>query len=259
MDRVGSVAEQVRAGVVGNVVPWGHVLAPHARQEVDQMLPAREALMAAIAEVIYPVLINVFVTQGNEAARRLLEDGDTRIFKQEGAPEEDVEYALGTFAVLHETADEVERFLAQAGGDIARSLSGEAAITDDMIDALRQELVGAYRGPPVSLTDLQRRVRDTIDASLVRALRVARTEVGRATMEGKQAAMARVDLPKEKRWITAGDGLARESHQAYESQGWVEEGHTYGGVIQYPLQNGAPAGEVVNCRCDLEWRRRKAA
>jgi hypothetical protein len=49
-------------------------------------------------------------------------------------------------------------------------------------------------------------------------------------------------------WISAGDGEERESHKIDGEVRAVNEPFSNG--LLYPLQEGAPAREVVNCRCD---------
>jgi len=90
-----------------------------------------------------------------------------------------------------------------------------------------------------------------------RAERISRTEVGVATMAGREAAFgdAQEVLGKvNKVWITAGDADVRESHESLDNVPanadgeWVTDA---GNVLAYPLDPSAEPEERIGCRCDM--------
>lgn len=72
----------------------------------------------------------------------------------------------------------------------------------------------------------------------------------------------------KKVWFTQGDSLVRSSHSAVNGQSRfmrTARGHRVRSVfrvgsasLEHPRQPGGPPGEVINCRCFLEYRRVRA-
>jgi phage portal protein BeeE len=92
-------------------------------------------------------------------------------------------------------------------------------------------------------------VRNELDVELKRASMIARTETGMA------ASKARFDVlgveVETKRWLSARDSVVRKTHQHYNAKGSVPVSYEYAPGLRYPLDQGAEAGEVINCRCVL--------
>lgn len=98
-----------------------------------------------------------------------------------------------------------------------------------------------------TIHDLQGSLKQYFDGSNVRALRVARTETGFASNGTRVASFAEAGI-RGHEWFTAGDSAVRESHK--KNDGVVRHlGHAFPNGLRHPLELGAPAGEVVNCRC----------
>lgn len=91
--------------------------------------------------------------------------------------------------------------------------------------------------------------------SEMRADTIARTETVAAYNGGEyDGAVALGEFgPVEKQWLAANDRRTRESHQAADGQVVAFDAKfVVGGVMMdRPHDPGAPAGEVVNCRCVL--------
>lgn len=90
-----------------------------------------------------------------------------------------------------------------------------------------------------------------------RADTVARTEVVGAYVNGDAAGVAALgdNGPTEKVWVATHDTRTRESHaEAHDQAVPVNTPFVVGGVqMMHPHAPGAPAGEVVNCRCYTEY------
>ena len=110
-----------------------------------------------------------------------------------------------------------------------------------------------------SLQEIARTIDDLYLDEIIpdRSMTIARTEVGNAANFASHEAAQASGVPMEKTWNTLGDGFVRESHadadgQTVEQDQDFEEGGSY---LGWPgdISKGAPAEEVVNCRCFLTW------
>jgi HK97 family phage portal protein len=87
-----------------------------------------------------------------------------------------------------------------------------------------------------------------------RSKRIAQTEVIGATNDGQLRAYMEAGV-EQKEWLTAGDEKVRDSHQINGQRVPVTESFrtNAGNILNYPgdRQSGAPAEEVINCRCTV--------
>jgi Phage Mu protein F like protein len=99
------------------------------------------------------------------------------------------------------------------------------------------------------------------EIGLARARRIARTEVHNAAMYGQQVAAEASPLAYQKEWLSTEDGRTRKGHNEmngdrvaldaafsvplYDRNGELIERHN----MLYPGATGAPASQVINCRC----------
>lgn len=120
--------------------------------------------------------------------------------------------------------------------------------------AIRDELREGFVAGE-SIDKLTRRVRNASTVSQRRARVIARTEVVGASNHGAMTgARALPGLePEFKTWLATKDGRTRPTHVAADGQKVpFEEPFTVGGwKMQHPHAFGAPAEEVVNCRCTV--------
>lgn len=88
-----------------------------------------------------------------------------------------------------------------------------------------------------------------------RGLVIARTEVHTAQVASNDAAAREVGGVELKEWASAEDERTRESHRAADGQRVALDGSfDVGGVrMAMPGEMGAPAAEVVNCRCAVAY------
>lgn len=95
----------------------------------------------------------------------------------------------------------------------------------------------------------------------VRAETIARTEVIAASNLGSLEAASASGLRLDKQWVTTRDGRTREAHRAVMGQTKpIDEAFIVDGErLMYPGDSslGASAGNTINCRCTMVYRRAK--
>lgn len=185
--------------------------------------------------------------------------------------------------VWRETADDVADQVQRAANDLAKRRGETAAAAPEpgafVVPQVRNELAETYLGSRrsflvnvgvdlwesmreqllvgleagESIGDLGKRVIGAVAFTAARAERVARTEVVGASNAGSMAQMREIDLPATKTWLATGGPRTRETHAAANGQTVdVNEQFTVGGTpMDRPHAEGAPADEVVNCRCTV--------
>lgn len=126
------------------------------------------------------------------------------------------------------------------------NLSGKITGIDDRIEAtLRESLLEGLKAGE-SPQQLATRVRHVMDVSLGRSMMIAQTEVGFAFSDGRDVGMEQAGVEYTE-WLTARDARVRESHQI---DGQVRRiGEKFSNGLTRPLEPGAPAEEVIRCRC----------
>lgn len=84
------------------------------------------------------------------------------------------------------------------------------------------------------------------------AATVARTETGIFASDVRRSLMVSQGI-EEHIWSAANDQHTRETHRAIDGER-RPMGERFSNGLLHPLETGAPAGEVVNCRCvELPW------
>lgn len=89
--------------------------------------------------------------------------------------------------------------------------------------------------------------------TLSKARTIARTETLTAVSVGQNAAMqnAKEIIPgMEKMWVSADDDRVRDSHVDVDGER-VSVDEEFSNGLKYPREPGAPADEVINCRCTI--------
>jgi len=83
----------------------------------------------------------------------------------------------------------------------------------------------------------------------IRALRIARTEIGTSASFGQFASAAQAGMT-HKTWRTALDAHVRDSHNHMNGETVpLFDKFSNGGL--YPVDSNLPAGERINCRCSM--------
>jgi len=120
----------------------------------------------------------------------------------------------------------------------------------NVTDTLREELEATIREGVSSnetVAQLKRRVKDSMNVATKRAETIARTEAGDAVNGGRYVAME-LEGVKSQEWSTFQDEATRESHSNLDGE-VVPIGQRFSNGLLYPMEVGAPAAEVINCRC----------
>ena len=147
-------------------------------------------------------------------------------------------------------AEAVSAYLAGQGG--TRITQIEAAFLSDIIRPWLTESFDEGWGPVRAARELRKRW-DGLKGP--RAERIARTELVSAnnfgSMLGAESVQQRLGRGLRKAWLATMDGRVRETHAAADGQtrGLQEAFNVGGASLQYPGDPGAPAAEVINCRC----------
>ena len=163
--------------------------------------------------------------------------------------------------------DNVDRYLLQYGGDkivlidnytkewVRATVTAATQTAADMglgTDDVAKILRGMWSG----YTDADGVVHPGISKN--RALRIAQTEMNAAANYGAMEAATAAGMTR-KFWITAGDIRVRPgkkprpgdaNHQRLNGE-TVEIGERFSNGLMRPSEAGGPAGEVINCRCQM--------
>jgi hypothetical protein len=120
-------------------------------------------------------------------------------------------------------------------------------------DRIKQALQESY-DENLDVIDTASLIRDYIgEAGEIRknqSLTIARTEMGSVSSEARMDAYKENDVQYVE-WSSAHDDKVRESHVAADQQGPIELGEKFVNGLTMPNEFGAPADEVIGCRCVL--------
>jgi len=147
--------------------------------------------------------------------------------------------------------DEAAAYLTARAGDKI------VGITDTTKLQIRKVILEAYKDQ-VSPNELGARIHEKFEEIMNyegRAMTIARTETLSAVSEGQEFKKDKFleEVPDaeeklEKTWITAEDERVRPSHAQVNNE-TVKHNEDFSNGLKYPREKGAPAGEVINCRC----------
>jgi hypothetical protein len=128
-------------------------------------------------------------------------------------------------------------------------LSG--SVTETTLQQIR-DVIAQARIDGVGVSELATRIRSQVFADTIttaRATTIARTETVGALNEGAMLKAKQGGVFRSKQWVSQRDGRVRDTHRAAEAAGWIPIESLYSNGLDYPHAPGAPAAEVVNCRC----------
>lgn len=126
-------------------------------------------------------------------------------------------------------------------------------VTETTLARIRDVITQA-RTEGVGVTEIARRIREQAfdgAVSATRARTIARTESVGALNEGAWEAAQTAGAMRSKRWLSQADGRVRDSHVDAANEGWVAIDAVFPNGLRYPHEPGAPAAEVIQCRCTL--------
>lgn len=139
--------------------------------------------------------------------------------------------------------------MAQRAAAAANYVTGVTA--KNLAAALQQGVANGEGIPAIS-----KRINDVFDsADLVRARRIAQTEVVGAYNEGAHAYAEALpgDVLGTRRWLAHHDDHTRPTHRMADGQEQPMGAPFYvgGSPMAYPGDKSAPVGEWINCRCSV--------
>ena len=143
--------------------------------------------------------------------------------------------------------------------NVIRAVNGRLDFFADKINETTAQLLGDELTIALeageSIDDIARRVDKIFTFSeRFRSKRIARTEIIGATNEGQLAAYNEAGMTGKK-WLTARDEKVRDSHQIDGQTVPISESFTTraGNRLNFPgdRATGAPASDVINCRCTV--------
>jgi hypothetical protein len=138
---------------------------------------------------------------------------------------------------------------------ITSIMSTQDIVINNIIDIVISQATDEGWGVDKIGTALKRALNDGLtEMNTYQAERIARTEVGSASMKANWDAMKEMGVAQSKFWVNMEDGKVRPTHQAYMDQADQDIDYEYAPGLKYPndpdCQDG---GEVINCRCDIVW------
>lgn len=197
---------------------------------VNALLLDQDEWAGKMAKTVGPKLTNVYVNALKEAAADMggLQIGvsDPRVMQMLAAQE--IKLTEGVTSTL---SNRVREALFETLSNVEGANMG--SVQQAVADVL-PELEGSLRE---SFTDIDSR-----------ALAIARTETGQAANGARFEHMVRNEIEQHE-WISSNDDVVRDTHRAADEQGPVAIGQPFVNGLRYPNDPGAPASEVVNCRC----------
>lgn len=135
---------------------------------------------------------------------------------------------------------------------MGRKLASLVRVNASLRKRIRSSLISSLsKGETV--TETAKELRTMFNRmSAGQALTIARTETGFAA-NGAQAELYRQEGVELVTWGTAEDEIVRDSHVTAGNSPPIRfMFDTFPNGLHYPLEMGAPVGEVANCRCSLD-------
>ncbi len=122
-----------------------------------------------------------------------------------------------------------------------------SGVDQTLVDDVRSRLVkGITDG--LSNSELRQSLLQVFAGDHIRALRVARTEVGALASSSRDEVFTEAEIAKIE-WVTSADDAVRLSHVECDGQ-VIDRGGTFHNGLHYPHDPLGDAAEVINCRCD---------
>lgn len=139
----------------------------------------------------------------------------------------------------------VRSIIRQRAGDLVTN------VTETTRESIRAALeLGRSQG--LGVPQIAKLIKESTfgEITKTRALTIARTETVGAMNAGEYQAAVQSGVMRSKTWLTSKDERVRETHAAQDEQTVDIEAAFRNGML-HPHQPGAPAEEVINCRCTL--------
>lgn len=145
--------------------------------------------------------------------------------------------------------DYVEWLNAYGGDQIVRINETTKLITRDIIKD------GLLNGNSIN-TIAENLIDNIMEYSKTRAVTIAETEIHNTFMHSNNLTAKKSGF-KYKRWLSSRDAAVRPNHQKYDALGAIPIDKDFTPGLSYPGDSGAPAAEVVKCRCVIRYMMKK--
>lgn len=134
------------------------------------------------------------------------------------------------------------------GDQIGRKIS---ILRDTIADEVAREVRKVIDEGADVVTDLTNEIDKVVSSNTFyrwQAERIARTETTTAMNTATEVAAKETNINYRKQWVSAGDGMERDSHMRLNGQ-QIEKDGVFSNGLRYPGDPlGSPA-EIINCRC----------
>ena len=148
--------------------------------------------------------------------------------------------------------DVVQEFMESEAGALIQSVSRKTVA--QIQGALQEAMEPDEDGNTPGIEEIARQMEEKVEAiNRVRARRIARTEIVRASNLGAMEGARATGLELEKEWIAARDSRTRASHVEADGQTvGMDEAFEVGAYeAAQPAAASLPPAESVNCRCTV--------
>ena len=143
---------------------------------------------------------------------------------------------------------------------VAEWIQENAALRDTQVNQTTidqlQNIISNGTENGLNSLDIQQSIFDSIDSlTMIRARAIARTEVHAGSQASSLEAAKIIDIDTQKEWNSVEDGRTREDHNAADGQIVDIDGSFIvgGSSMAHPGDPRAPAKQVVNCRCIMDY------
>lgn len=147
----------------------------------------------------------------------------------------------------------IREFVQQAIRNRASALAGYVGETtaNEILAAIRAGELGG-----LSMDEVSRLVGKAVygeEKMDWRTRMIARTESAGAYAQGSWEQARQLGIFQSKEWLAFEDNRTRETHSMAMFQGPIAMDARFSNGLLYPFEPGAPADEVINCRCVLSF------
>lgn len=140
---------------------------------------------------------------------------------------------------------------------VERAIAARAArLADYVCETTARQIVSVVQAAEragLSVADTGKLIQQAVfgeHISDTRARTIARTESAGAMSQGQWDQAREAGVYQSKEWLAFADDETRETHRACMAQGRIAINEPFAANgMQFPLEPGAPAGEVIQCRC----------
>jgi len=211
----------------------------------------QEKLSQIYRAVIPAFAVEEFERFNNNPTKQRRQDNfdDYWDFDEDEEPEEEIEEPEG----LNLGAIGIGAFIAVQSIRKARQILSTTTdeVTNTVSQGMEEGLTDAQIATGLTALYTSWRVIDDPDRYHSRAVTIVETEVGEAGSFGSSEGASQAGMTN-KTWVSQQDGLVRDSHVEMHNV-TVPITATFPNGLRFPRDSAGAPGEVINCRCFLEY------